>query len=93
MLTPLPRVTKPLMASGGAGLQHLDNWVSNESTPTTSTPDCDLGGTTRDFLSKHKIIGVHHGFWRPQEDLDVAQGKLILAHRFKQGLRRFESQI
>jgi hypothetical protein len=38
MLTPLPRVTKPLMPSGGAGLQHLASCVISESTPTTSTP-------------------------------------------------------
>ena len=35
---PLPRVTKPLISSGGAGRQHRASWVSNESTPTTKTP-------------------------------------------------------
>jgi hypothetical protein len=32
---PLPRVTKPVMASGGIGLQHLPICVSSLSTPTT----------------------------------------------------------
>src|SRR5476651_2158315 len=37
--TPLPRVTKPTMPSGGAGLQHLASAVIRPSVPTTSTPD------------------------------------------------------
>ena len=35
---PLPRVTKPDMSSGGAGLQHCANCVIKSSNPTTSTP-------------------------------------------------------
>ena len=37
--TPLPRVTKPQIGSGGAGLQHLASIVIRPSVPTTSTPD------------------------------------------------------
>ena len=35
---PLPRVTKPVISSGGAGLQHLASCVIKSSKPTTSTP-------------------------------------------------------
>ena len=35
---PLPRVIKPTIGSGGAGLQQLAIWVSKPSVPSTSTP-------------------------------------------------------
>ena len=37
--TPLPRVTKPTIGSGGAGLQQRASCVISPSVPTTSTPD------------------------------------------------------
>ena len=39
MDTPLPRVTKPMMGSGGAGRQQRARLVIRVLTPTTSTPD------------------------------------------------------
>ena len=39
METPFPRVTKPTIGSGGAGLQHFAIWVKRPSVPTTRMPD------------------------------------------------------
>ena len=49
--TPLPRVTKPPIASGGAGRQQRARLVISESTPTTSTPPLGAGDVRRDLRS------------------------------------------
>ena len=38
METPLPRVTKPIISSGGTGVQHLASLIITSSTPSTTTP-------------------------------------------------------
>ena len=36
--TPLPLVTKPIISSGGTGVQHLASLIMTSSTPSTTTP-------------------------------------------------------
>ena len=51
----------PLIASGGAGLQHLASCVMSESMPTTSTPPLGAVSLVRVFLSNRKSSGCSTG--------------------------------
>ena len=61
MATPLPRVTKPPIASGGAGRQQRASVVSSDSTPTTSTPPRPPPAALRGRLQRDRVVGAARG--------------------------------
>ncbi|WP_238361252.1 hypothetical protein [Burkholderia thailandensis] len=94
---PLPRVTKPLIGSGGAGRQQRASCVRSASTPTTSTPvdaPCATFAPLARFSKCAGASGSRTGRRRVgQRLLDVAQAELFLADDRKQLVRRLEAEL
>jgi hypothetical protein len=93
MATPLPRVTKPPMASGGAGRQQRASVVSSDSTPTTSTPPLSPPGRARGLRSAMISSAVGAGLGGRSRFSICAQRELVLAHHLEQRLGLLEAQL
>jgi hypothetical protein len=91
----LPRVTKPTIGSGGAGLQHLASIVIRPSVPTTSTPDFAPCSTldARLLLTTAASSGGGASPGFVQRRFHVAQAELLLADRDEQIVDLGEAEL
>ena len=89
---PLPRVTKPQMGSGGAGLQHLASWVIERVDAHHQRHPRRRAGPLF-FLSSRNSSCGRIGLGRAQDVFRCCAVKIRPAYHFKQFVRCAKPQL